>query len=107
MLQKHAGCWVGKGLTVSNNWWTRWLNLTWPLPPALQTNRLLQPAVVRAPDLLSPSGKRRSEREAFRLMKISVAMCTYNGARYLREQLDSIAAQTRHPEELVVCDDGS
>jgi glycosyltransferase involved in cell wall biosynthesis len=40
-------------------------------------------------------------------MKISVAMCTYNGARYLREQLDSIATQTRPPEELVVCDDGS
>jgi glycosyltransferase involved in cell wall biosynthesis len=34
-------------------------------------------------------------------------MCTYNGARYLREQLDSIAAQTRPPDELVVCDDGS
>jgi glycosyltransferase involved in cell wall biosynthesis len=40
-------------------------------------------------------------------MKISVAMCTYNGARYLREQLDSIAAQTRLPDELVVCDDDS
>lgn len=40
-------------------------------------------------------------------MTISVAMCTYNGARYLREQLDSIAAQTRQPDELVVCDDGS
>jgi glycosyltransferase involved in cell wall biosynthesis len=34
-------------------------------------------------------------------------MCTYNGARYLREQLDSIAGQTRRPDELVVCDDGS
>jgi hypothetical protein len=34
-------------------------------------------------------------------------MCTYNGARYLREQLDSIAAQTRRPDELVVCDDRS
>jgi glycosyltransferase involved in cell wall biosynthesis len=40
-------------------------------------------------------------------MKISVAMCTYNGARYLREQLQSIAAQTRPPDELVVCDDQS
>jgi Glycosyl transferase family 2 len=38
---------------------------------------------------------------------LSVAMCTYNGARYLREQLESIAAQTRPPDELVVCDDGS
>lgn len=40
-------------------------------------------------------------------MKTSVAMCTYNGARYLREQLDSIAAQTRPPDELVICDDAS
>ncbi|HEX9423777.1 MAG TPA: glycosyltransferase family 2 protein [Pyrinomonadaceae bacterium] len=40
-------------------------------------------------------------------MKISVAMSTYNGARYLREQLDSIATQTRPPDELVVCDDDS
>jgi len=34
-------------------------------------------------------------------------MCTYNGARHLREQLDSIAAQTRSPDQLVICDDGS
>ena len=38
---------------------------------------------------------------------ISVAMCTYNGERYLREQLDSIADQTMLPSELVICDDGS
>jgi glycosyltransferase involved in cell wall biosynthesis len=40
-------------------------------------------------------------------MKISIAMCTYNGEQYLREQLDSIAKQTRLPDELVVSDDGS
>ena len=39
--------------------------------------------------------------------KFSVAMCTYNGARHLREQLESIAAQTRPPGELLVCDDRS
>jgi len=38
-------------------------------------------------------------------MKFSIAMCTYNGARYLREQLESIAAQTRLPDELIICDD--
>jgi glycosyltransferase involved in cell wall biosynthesis len=38
---------------------------------------------------------------------LSVAMCTYNGARFLPEQLRSIAAQTRAPDELVVCDDQS
>lgn len=37
----------------------------------------------------------------------SIAMCTYNGARHLREQLASIAAQSRLPDELVICDDGS
>ncbi len=38
---------------------------------------------------------------------ISVALCTYNGARYLTEQLASIAAQTRLPDDVVICDDGS
>jgi glycosyltransferase involved in cell wall biosynthesis len=40
-------------------------------------------------------------------VRVSVAMCTYNGAAYLREQLESIARQTRLPDELVICDDGS
>jgi glycosyltransferase involved in cell wall biosynthesis len=38
---------------------------------------------------------------------VSVALCTFNGSRYLPEQLASIASQTRKPGELVVCDDGS
>ncbi len=38
---------------------------------------------------------------------ISVAMCTFNGARFLPQQLESIAQQTDLPDELVVCDDGS
>jgi glycosyltransferase involved in cell wall biosynthesis len=38
---------------------------------------------------------------------ISVAMATYNGERFLQEQLDSLARQTVLPSELVVCDDGS
>jgi len=41
------------------------------------------------------------------MTRISVAMCTYNGSRFLPEQLASIAAQTRLPEEMVICDDGS
>jgi glycosyltransferase involved in cell wall biosynthesis len=40
-------------------------------------------------------------------MKVSIALTTYNGAKHLREQLDSYAAQSRPPHELVVCDDGS
>lgn len=39
--------------------------------------------------------------------RFSVAMCTYNGVRFLRPQLDSIATQTRLPDELVICDDAS
>jgi glycosyltransferase involved in cell wall biosynthesis len=39
--------------------------------------------------------------------KISVALCTYNGERFLRPQLASIQQQTRLPDELVVCDDQS
>jgi glycosyltransferase involved in cell wall biosynthesis len=34
-------------------------------------------------------------------------MCTYNGARWLGEQLASLAAQMRPPDELVICDDRS
>jgi glycosyltransferase involved in cell wall biosynthesis len=34
-------------------------------------------------------------------------MCTFNGARFLNGQLQSIASQDRPPDELVVCDDGS
>lgn len=40
-------------------------------------------------------------------MQISIAMATYFGAKYLQEQLDSFLAQTRLPDELVICDDGS
>lgn len=40
-------------------------------------------------------------------MKVSVAMCTFNGAHYLPQQLESIARQTRRPDEIVICDDGS
>ena len=34
-------------------------------------------------------------------------MCTYNGAKYIREQLDSILAQTYPATEIVIQDDGS
>lgn len=38
---------------------------------------------------------------------ISVCMATYNGERYLRQQLDSILACLSKEDELVVSDDGS
>ena len=40
-------------------------------------------------------------------MKISVALCTYNGEQFLKEQLDSILKQTQKVDEIVICDDGS
>ena len=40
-------------------------------------------------------------------MQISIALCTYNGARFLEEQLASLVSQNRRPDELVVCDDCS
>ncbi len=40
-------------------------------------------------------------------MRLSIALCTYNGERYLPAQLHSIAAQSRPADELVVCDDAS
>lgn len=40
-------------------------------------------------------------------MKLSVAVCTYNGAKYIEEQIQSILNQTMPVDEIVVCDDGS
>lgn len=39
--------------------------------------------------------------------RLSVVLATFNGARYLDEQLDSLNHQTRLPDELVVVDDAS
>lgn len=40
-------------------------------------------------------------------MLISIALATYNGEKYLKEQLDSILAQTISDYEVIVCDDCS
>ncbi len=40
-------------------------------------------------------------------MRTSVALCTYNGEKFIGEQLDSILRQTVCVDEIVVCDDGS
>jgi cellulose synthase/poly-beta-1,6-N-acetylglucosamine synthase-like glycosyltransferase len=39
--------------------------------------------------------------------RVSVALGTHNGARYLREQLESILAQSRPVDEIVLSDDAS
>lgn len=40
-------------------------------------------------------------------MRISVALCTYNGEKYLPQQLDSLLRQERVPDQIVVRDDVS
>ena len=40
-------------------------------------------------------------------MKLSIALATYNGEAFLREQLTSLLNQTLLPHELIVCDDCS
>jgi glycosyltransferase involved in cell wall biosynthesis len=39
--------------------------------------------------------------------KISVVMTSYNGAKYIQQQIESILAQTLPPEEVIICDDNS
>jgi glycosyltransferase involved in cell wall biosynthesis len=41
------------------------------------------------------------------MKKVSVVLCTYNGKKFLREQLDSLVAQTYPIYELIVQDDAS
>lgn len=38
---------------------------------------------------------------------ISIVMATYNGSKYLKEQLDSIIQQSLLPDEILISDDGS
>ncbi len=40
-------------------------------------------------------------------MKTSVVIATYNGEKYIEEQLKSIILQTVKPDEIVICDDHS
>ncbi|MHB8206509.1 glycosyltransferase family 2 protein [Mucilaginibacter sp.] len=39
--------------------------------------------------------------------RVSVVMATYNGEKYIEEQLSSIFSQTLKPTEIIVCDDNS
>ena len=40
-------------------------------------------------------------------LRISVALCTFNGAAFLPAQLASLTAQELRPAEVIACDDGS
>lgn len=39
--------------------------------------------------------------------KTAIVISTYNGRRYVAQQLDSILQQSKRPDELVICDDAS
>ena len=38
---------------------------------------------------------------------ISVCMATFNGEKYIKEQIDSILIQLKEEDELIISDDGS
>lgn len=40
-------------------------------------------------------------------LKVSVAVTSYNGERFIEAQLRSILDQTKPPDEIIICDDGS
>src|SRR5438552_2625598 len=40
-------------------------------------------------------------------MGVSIALCTYNGARYLPDLFESLLGQTRPPNKLIIADDRS
>lgn len=52
-------------------------------------------------------GVRRALNMATDQLSISVALCTYNGAAFIREQIRSICLQSRPPQEIVLSDDAS
>ncbi len=45
--------------------------------------------------------------QAGKTSKISIALCTYNGAKFLPEQLESFLNQIQLPDELIIGDDCS
>lgn len=44
---------------------------------------------------------------AYAPLRLSVVLATYNGAKYMPAQLQSLLDQSRRPDELIVSDDGS
>ena len=63
----------------------------------------------RVPHSLEPEARARSPGSLWSssLPTVTIFLCTLNGARFLQEQLDSIAAQTYGSWRLIVSDDGS
>ena len=51
--------------------------------------------------------KKRCEIQGVEMEKVSIAMATYNGAKFIIEQLESLSRQSYLPHEVVVSDDCS
>lgn len=54
-----------------------------------------------------PVGQQFLASDTNKKLSLSIALASYNGERYISEQLDSIARQNRLPDELIVSDDAS
>lgn len=71
--------------------------------PANEMNRTVFPDESPA----GPSAAIEESRRQVSSSTVSVAMCTFNGERFLSEQLQSVLNQTRLPDQMVICDDAS
>jgi len=65
------------------------------------------PLIVQKGDSSSSGAGVNPQGQNTRLARVTVLMCTYNGERFLAQQLDSIARQTYSVWNVVVSDDGS
>ena len=50
---------------------------------------------------------KKNKEENLHTKKVSVAMATYNGEKYIQEQIDSILKNLEKKDELIISDDGS
>jgi uncharacterized membrane protein/glycosyltransferase involved in cell wall biosynthesis len=83
----------------------------WPGARADRERAVGVPVAVGVPRPLLEHGVREQRGEGLPAVigdtRLSVVLAARNGERWLGEQLDSIASQTRPPDELIVSDDGS
>jgi glycosyltransferase involved in cell wall biosynthesis len=59
------------------------------------------------PETVPGEPKSRPPLDDLKMTTVSAILATYNGESYVGETLQSLLAQSRPPEEIVVCDDGS
>lgn len=82
-----------------------------PLKPQIHVTRFsrIEKSVTRFSGIEIRAFSIRENRFTFLplLKTLSIALCTYNGSRFLREQLQSLANQTLSPFEVIVSDDCS